>query len=309
MAVAGTLIVLGALAWILTGGRDVAVVPAAPIPPSTPPVATPSRAPASADAGVTRPASAGSQPRISNRDELAAVLAARGLDADRLIAGYQDWRASHGYLDADALTRVTGETPPAEAYATLDSSTLKALADSGELGAIQAYAASSRSRDPSTALEYFGRATRLGSAAAMGEVASIYADQPTELRRPDPEKDLRQNSLAWTLAAIRQYGPAVATPSGLGLAEDLARSPDNGFLVAACGKSLAILADLSAATAGKNNTSLPPVFLAERNLYDRLPCRDTPAPVTPPRALEGCASSPAIGGDGRPVDLWICPGN
>ena len=307
MAVAGTLIVLGGLAWLLTGGREVAVVPAAPIARSTPTVAAPSRGAASA--GAIRPASAGSPPRISNRNELAAVLTARGLDADRLIADYQDWRTSHGYLDTDALTRVAGETPPAEAYAAMDGSTQKALADSGDLGAIQAYAASSRPRDPSTALEYFARAARLGSAAAMGEVASIYADQPAELRRPDPAKDLRQDSLAWTLAAIRQYGPVVAAPAGLGLAEELARLPDNGLLVAACGKSLAILADLSAATTGKNNTSLPPVFLAEKNLYDRLPCRDTPAPVTPPRSLEGCASSPAIGGDGRPVELWICPGN
>ena len=79
--------------------------------------------------------------------------------------------------------------------------------------------------------------------------------------------------------------------------------------MAVCGQSLAILASLSAATAGKDSAALPPVFVTEKNLYDRLPCRDTPAPVTPPRALEACTSSPAIGSNDQPVELWICPEN
>ena len=311
LAVAGSLIILGSLVWFLTGGREVAMLPTAPTAPSTTTVVTPSIAPApdAVAARETRPASADTRPRISNRAELAAVLTARGLDAEKLIASYQDWRVSHGYLGTDDLTLAAGQAVPAEAYTAMDRSTQKALADSGDLGAIQAYAASSRARDPFTALDFYARASKSGSAAAMGEVASIYADQPIELRNANPQRDLRQDALAWTLASIRQYGPAVATPGGLALAEDLARSADNTLLIASCGQSLAILADLSAATAGKDNGAMPPVFLAEKNLYDRLPCRDTPAPVTPPRALEVCTSSPAIDSGGRPVELWICPGN
>jgi hypothetical protein len=89
--------------------------------------------------------------------------------------------------------------------------------------------------------------------------------------------------------------------------ERLGRSPDKAMLTGICGQSLGILGALSAATSGKDTSTLPPVFITEKGLYDRLPCRDTPAPITPPRALGACAASPAIGNNNQPVELWICP--
>jgi TPR repeat protein len=208
----------------------------------------------------------------------------------------------------------------------MDRATQKSLADSGDLGAMQAYAAGSLPGDPVTAVEYFGRAAAMGSAAAMAEVADVLADigdqvpggpgnDPTfpgrllALRGGDPNRDLRPDAVAWVLAAIRQHGPIVAAPASLALVQELERNPDNTVLAAVCGRSLAILADLSAANAGRDTASLPPAFVAEKDLYDRLPCRDTPAPVMPPRALERCTSSPAVGSNNQPVELWICEGN
>jgi hypothetical protein len=208
----------------------------------------------------------------------------------------------------------------------MDRDTQKSLADSGDLGAIQAYAAGSLPGDPFTALKYYGRASELGSAAAMAEVASILADlgdpQPgagqndpsfaervLALRGGNPDRDLRLDAMAWTLASIRQYGPIVATDANLALVEDLEGGSDGVITATVCGQSLAILANLSAATAGKDTGTLPPVFVTEKGLYDRLPCQDTPAPVTQPRALAACSSSPAAGSNNQPVELWICPAN
>lgn len=277
---------------------------------------------------VAAPASApppvpGAPPRISTRDEFVQALKASGLDGEKALAAYRDWRVARGYLGAEALTGVTAEDAPSQLYAAMDRTTQKSLADSGDLGAIQAYAAGSLPGDPFTAVEYYGRASRQGSAAAMEAIASIladiggmdmgdvmndrpFADKLLELRGGDPDRDLRQDAVAWTLAAIRLHGPIVATPANLELVEGLGRSPDKAFLTAICGRSLAILADLSAAGAGRTSGSLPPAFLAEKNLYERLPCRDTPAPVMPPRDLERCASSPAVGSSNQPVELWIC---
>lgn len=254
------------------------------------------------------------------------ALNARGLDAEKLIAGYLNWRVAHGFLGTDPLAGITADNAPSQIYAAMDRSTQKDLADSGDLGAIQAYAAGSLPGDPFAALKYYGSASELGSAAAMAEVAGIladlgdlqpgtgqndrpFADKLLALRGGNPARDLRQDAVAWTLASIRQYGPMVATPANMALVGDLESNPDRTITTAICGQSLAILASLSAATAGTNAATLPPVFVTEKDLYDRLPCGDTPAPVTPPRALEACTSSPATGNNNQPVELWICPEN
>jgi TPR repeat protein len=198
----------------------------------------------------------------------------------------------------------------------MDRATLKSLAAGGDLGAIQAYAAGSLPDDPLTAMEYYGQASRLGSVAAMGEIARILTafgqpgatDPLRPLRDGEPDRDLRPDAVAWTLAAIRQYGPLAVTPDALEKVDDLVVNPNDTAVITTCGRSLAILADLSAAGAGRNSSTLPPVFLAERDLYARLPCGNTPAPVMPPRALQDCAASPAVGGAGQPIELWICEG-
>jgi hypothetical protein len=329
LVVTALLVALGTLAWLLTAGRDApepgpatATVPAAqpmtlPPAPAAQPAATPGSKPA---------ASAGAPPRISTREEFIRALDASGRNGEKLLAAYREWRIARGYLGADPLTGVTPEGAPSQVYAAMDRATQKSLADSGDLGAVQAYAAGSLPGDPVTAVEYYGRAAEMGSAAAMGELARVLADieaqnpggpgnDPTfpqrllALRGGDPNRDLRLDAAAWTLAAIRQYGPVVATPASLALTRDLERNPDPAAMATVCGRSLAILADLSAAGAGRGSPALPPVFVAEKEIYERLPCRDTPAPVMPPRALESCNSSPATGSAGQPVVLWVCGEN
>ncbi len=335
LVVAAGLFALGSLVWLLTTGRDrpapvpdsaTVQEPARPAP--TPELATtPARdvqlpgAPAGA-----RGATTSGPPRISTSDEFIRALDARGLDGGKLLAAYRDWRVARGYLGADPLAGVSAENAPSQVYAAMDRATQKSLADSGDLGAIQAYAAGSLPGDPVTAAEYFGRAAEMGSAAAMVEMAGVLAnieaqnpggpgDDPSfpqrllALRGGDPNRDLRLDAVAWTLAAIRQHGPIVATPASLALTRELERNPDRAALTTACGKSLAILADLSAASAGRDTSALPPAFLAEKDLYERLPCRETPAPVMPPRALGGCTASPAVGSTNQPMELWICEEN
>lgn len=323
LLVSAGLFALGILIWLLTAERDppaeAALPPGVPVAtaPAPFPVEPASRPPAQA-------APAGPLPRVANRDDLAKVLKARGLDPDKLIAGYQQWRVARGFLGADPLAGITAGNAPAQVYATMDRATLKSLADSGDLGALQAYAAGSLPGDPFTAIEYYGRASELGSAAAMAGVAGAladlgalsmadvqndrpFADRLLAVRGGDPNRDLRRDAVAWTLASIRQYGPILATAANLELVQGWGRSTDQALLTAICGQSLAILADLTAASAGRDAAALPPVFVTQKGLYDRLPCGDTPAPVTPPRALAACTSSPAIGSNNEPVELWICP--
>ena len=326
LAVAGVLFALGVIAWLLATDSTAPVAPATAIAPQVP------AAPATVGAEPAPLPVAGAAPtpapaplvNVSNRDELIRALNARGLDGETLLAGYQEWRVAHGFLDADVLAGVSAEDAPAQVYATMTRDTQKSLADSGELGAIQAYAAGSLPGDPFTAVEYYGRASKLGSAAAMGEISAILAaiggfdpgsapndrtaaDKLLALRGGDAGRDLGKDAAAWTLASIRQYGPMLASPRDLAQLEELGRNPDKNAITITCGRSLAILADLSAAASGRSSASLPPVFVAGKNLYERLPCQDTPAPVMPPRALAACSASPARNGAGQPVDLWICP--
>ncbi len=326
LLVAGVLIAFGVLVWLITTPPQDPVTPVeapgTPVNPSVDPakpqpLKSPPAAPNGSAATVT-------PPRVTTRDEFAQVLRARGLDADRLIARYQDWRAARGFLGADLLTGITPEDSLSSVYTAMDRTTQKSLADSGDLGAIQAYAAGSLPGDPFTAIDYYRRASEMGSAAAMAGLAGVLADigaraisapdgdqafanKLLTLRGGDPARDLRRDAAAWTLASIRQYGPAVATPTDLDIVERLGSSPDTAMVAAICGQSLAILAVLSAATSEKDSSALPPAFITEKGLYDRLPCRDTPAPVTPPRALEACTASPAIDRNSQPVELWICP--
>jgi len=299
LVVAAALFALGIFVWLFTTGREDAapVEPAVAVRVGSSPEpaaeARPSGTPARSAA-----ATPGSPPRISTRDEFIQALEARGRDGEKLLAAYQDWRVSRGYLGADPLTGITAENAPFQVYAAMDRTTLKSLADSGDLGAIQAYAAGSLPADSDTALDYFGRASELGSAVAMVEIASILGGGA------GPVEDPRSDAMAWTLAAIRLHGPIVATPDTLSLVETPGGDP--AALAVVCARSLAIFADLSATSEGQNNGTLPPVFLAEKDLYGRLPCRDTPAPVMPPRALERCTASPALDSNNRPVELWIC---
>ena len=325
-AVAAVLFALGVITWLLATDGPAPVAPATAIAPQAPAASAPTGAELAPPpaAGVAPTPAPATLVDVSNRDELIRDLNARGQDGEKLLAGYQEWRVAHGFFDADLLGGVSAEDAPAQVYAAMTRDTQKTLADSGDLGAIQAYAAGSLPEDPFTAIDYYSRASKLGSAAALEEISAILAalgsfdagsapndrlgaEKLLALRGGDPSRDLRKDAVAWSLASIRQYGPMLASPRSMALIEELGRNPDKDQITITCGRSLAILADLSAATSGRHSGSLPPVFVTEKGLYDRLPCQDTPAPVMPPRALAACAASPARNAAGQLVDLWICP--
>ena len=152
----------------------------------------------------------------------------------------------------------------------MDRPTQKALADSGDLGAIQAYAAGSLPEDPFTALKYYGRASELGSAAALGEIASHPGGAWTTCSRRWAGRRVLCRRACWRFVAATRTGNCGRTPSpghwrrsgstgpslqlrdSLALVEGLAAQWDSGVLTAVCGQSLAILAKLSAATAGRD---------------------------------------------------------
>ncbi|MEZ5564144.1 MAG: COX15/CtaA family protein [Gammaproteobacteria bacterium] len=254
--------------------------------------------------------------QLARRSALVSALARNGLDAERAIARYLAWRAAHGFTGPDPLTALRGEGP-VDVYTSMDQATLKLLADGGDRGAMQAYADSIKITNPNMALSYYAGASRLGSVAAAGRIADLLGMSDSLAASPGwTGRDPRQESLAWTLASIRQYGPMAVTPAGLARVEGLVYSKNQSRQLAVCGQSLAILADqvaaqgstLAGSPSGVSGASdLPPFFVTERNLYERLPCRDTVAPVTPPRALEGCTANAAVDTAKEPVDLWICP--
>lgn len=307
LAAAGALIALGALVWVLMAGQEAPATRqasvAAPGDSAPAPVPVPEAQPVPAPISPA-PAATGTPPRIATRDDFIQALTARGLDGEQMVAAYRDWRVARGYLGADPLAGIPLDSAPSQVYATMDRATLKLLADAGDLGAMQAYAAGSLPADADAAVEYYARASRLGSAAAMTEIARLLEQGAGR------DRDTRADGMAWMLAAIRLHGPIVATPDSLMLFAGLGPESDPAMLAIVCGRSLAILADLSAASGGPGGSqgsgSLPPAFLAEQDLYDRLPCRDTPVPVMPPRALERCTRSPAVGGSSQPLDLWVC---
>jgi hypothetical protein len=326
MVVAGLLLV-AALAWLRPWQQAGTApdVPPAALPPAPAPMAMPAPLPA-APARATGPKVPTGEVRLGGRDDLAALIKARGLDPDQSIAALQAWRESRGFFGADALN-LTGLVPGntrSEYYANLDLATLRALADGGELGAVQALADRSLESDPVGAIEGYRRAAGLGSAAAMlaisstlrslaqfptaeGQLDEPLAGQLRKLRGNEPGRDLRTDALAWSLAAVRQHGPAVADRSTLAWIEATTRTLPADTVTRACGQSLAIMADLAAS--GTPGGDLPPVFSTEANVYDRLPCGDSPVPVSAPAGLGRCESLPARDPFGQPVAVWTCRGN
>ena len=263
---------------------------------------------------------------MRGRDDLAALLKARGLDPDRAIADLQAWRERRGFLGPDPmnLTGLAQGQSRGEYYATLDPATLANLAASGDVGALQTLAGSRLQKDPAGAIEDYSRAAELGSAASMLAISSTMralaqfpadgvgveeklAAQLRRLRGGDQSRDLRGDALAWSLAAVRQYGPAVIDRSTLAWIETSARDLPADTVTRACGQSLAIMADLTARGAPAGD--LPPVFSTEQGLYDRLPCGKSPVPISPPTDIEQCESSEARDLFGQPVSVWTCRGN
>jgi hypothetical protein len=319
------LLVVAAVAWfqpwraadpppVVPAPAPVAGSPAAPAPgaPATPPPVAPGTP---ADATPVR---------IASRADLAALLAARGLDPDRALADLAAWRERLGFLGPDELTGVTAADARSLYYANLDDATLRGLAGSGDVAAVQTLASRNLPANAGAAIDGYADAAAAGSAAAMlaaSEVLRSLAQLPADgvgiepklaaellrLRRGDATRDLRADALAWTLAAVRQYGPGAIDQGTLRWIEVQSEQLAPETVATACGQSLALFADLNAR--GAPREPLPAAFYSEANVYGRLPCQDSAAPVAPPAELARCGETRTRNQFGQDFAVWTCPTN
>jgi hypothetical protein len=326
--VAGSALVLAGALWLLwpagtpTGSNE---RPIAPVPTAGDPADG-----AGPAATVPTPAAAapGKPPRVDSRAALATILESRQLDPDRAINGWQTWRAARGFFDPNELAGTGPENATAELYAGMDDLTLEQRAAAGELGALQEQAARLESVDSIGALGKYMAAAQQGSAAAMFGasrallgVAAMQAEDNSgdpelaetlrDWRNMDGSTDIRQEALAWALAAVRTDGAAVLEGSRLRQIEALAAELDEEQLRMACAESLAYFGGYRglAGNSGIGRGRPPPVFITAPGVYGRLPCRDTAAPITPPPRMQRCESMPAADGRGQRVEVWVCPEN
>lgn len=265
-------------------------------------------------------------PWVRTRAELAAVLAAHGLRPDPPIDALRRWRIARGFVGPDPLVDDRDTHSAMQDYEALDPATLRGLADGGDMVALQIMAARAGDTDAMTALTLFARAAEHGSTWSMFQVGRILNDfsqltpaerqanarvdkQLLDMQGGKRDQDVRELALAWGLAAIRQDGPAATDTDDMEWLEAAAGALRPDRLAAACDHSLAVFAEITAARRSADDPSLPPVFLAPAELYDRLPCADAVAPVSPPPEIARCRKQPVSGDGGRAMDLWICPQN
>jgi hypothetical protein len=318
---------ISALAWFQPWRAAPVPPPAAPAPAAPAAPAVPATDPAP-PAATNRPAVPVGQPAgpvpIGSMAELAALLEARGLRPDDAIAAYREWREALGFIGPDDLTGVIAGESRLDYYRNLDTATLRNLASGGDAVAAQLVADLQLDDNVFGAIRGYREAAGLGSAQAMLAVASTLrglAQFPADgvgidpklaaglldLRRGDPGRDLRADAMAWALAAARQYGPAAVDQSTFRWLEVQAEQLPAETVALACGQSLAIMAELNAQ--GAPRSSLPPVLTGEADFYARLPCGDSPVPVTPPPELARCETIAARNRFGQPFAVWTCPGN
>lgn len=283
----------------------------------TPPPAARPSLPASEPAAVPPPAEsptkAAELPRapLDTRSDLATALRAQGIEPATAIGAFRAWRRRHGFFEPDARLGVTAETAEANAYAALDDGQLQILARSDDVGALQALGDRVAATDPATAVGFYSRAAYAGSAWAMLQVSRLAQSgsaSPGALAqrlRGNPNADLREDALAWTLAAARRFGPAALENADLERSRQLVADLGTEGTTRACARSLAILAELSARATGQPDFA-PSMMLSPANVLESLPCRDTPAPVTVPTLYAACSARLASAGDSA-VTVWTCP--
>jgi hypothetical protein len=277
-------------------------------------VAAPGFAPSSAPASL----------QLEDWAQLEAWMTANGWDARFLTERYRAWLALRGFSDQDVFAKAGDRANPSQ-YARLDEATLGELVRSGDLLAIQEDAARAASVDSVLGLQKYGTAVRAGSATAIFAVADIIEslsgvraedthDNPDfgamleGIRGDDPESDLREQALAWSLAVVRRDGPAALDGERLDRIGAIARQISPERLDAVCRQSIDLADDISnylpQESAGRDG---PPLFVGPPDLYARLPCRSSPTPLEPPLGISGCQRFPAIGSRGKPVEIWRCP--
>jgi hypothetical protein len=266
--------------------------------------------------------------RIADHAGLRTALAERGIAPDVPLQGWRDWLAQRGFYGELPLLGIDAERARERFYDHLEPAALDKLAAQSDLGALHRLAAQRRLSDPPAAVRLYRQAVDRGSTAAMLELSALYdtlarmSDDDWPGERPDPAmldlldgdgpaRDLREESLAWLLAALRDGGEALADPDRLAWARGMAAALEPTRRNAACSRSLNLFLTASVARRAAGlppvRSAPPPLFVAVADLTRDDPCAGTTAPLEPVLDLADCAAEPALDARGRELRLWVCP--
>lgn len=265
-------------------------------------------------------------PRLANHPDLHEFLAARGLDGHKLLVESAHWRQARGFLGGDRLLGVTEDSAPSRAYQSIDTLVLNSMSDNGDLAATQTLAARTLPNDPFAALDLYMTAAEQGSIYAMLQIGSLretlgdraldrfksdpdYLRKVGELRGDDSNQTLQMEAFAYIAAAVRDAGATIVDDDLLGWLRRMEREIPSAQRAAACELSERIFLKFGAARRGRGlaplTTTPPPVFIAIRNLDEKIPCRTTSHPIYSLIDLSRCSVRP-VETDRGDADLYIC---
>lgn len=252
--------------------------------------------------------------RVNSEEDYLLVLETLGTSPEDIEA----WARTRGFPPA-TFTAVAG-MPLEQPYRRYDEATLRGLAETGDLWAMQFLAADLARTRPIEALEWYRAAALNGSVFAARELGGLYhdidralatgrTDRWDELTREAAgamaraEAPLEATALAWLLAAEAQ---GALPPGSVALTQANFREPSD-LVVEACARAAGILADLDAqrtAAGIQAPARRPPPFSVE------LPAEET-AGYCPPDILarpdySGCSTIRMVSATGA-VTAHRCP--
>lgn len=264
---------------------------------------------------------------VGGRSDLLAILAGRGIDAQRAIAESIDWRQARGFLDSDRVFGVAGDDAPGRIYETLEFATLESMSEGGDLAATQTLAARILLEDPFASLELYSIAANQGSVFAMLKIGALretfanialdtyradpaYLGKLSELRGKNSRGSLKMEAFAYVAAAIRDGGIAIVDQDLLNWIQRMARELPPAELAPACELSANLFLKISAARRRRGlsqiTTEPPPVFFGIPNLQEQLPCQSTGHSIIWLLDLSRCSVIQVDHADGETPDLYIC---
>ena len=273
-----------------------------------------------ADAGI------GATTRL-DYPRLLMLLDASGVDGEAAVTVARRWLQERGFLGANEPLGIGAADAPVFYYESLDSQTLESMAQNDDMGALQTLAARSLVVDPFAATDLYTRAAAVGSEFAMLQLGSLfesfssiaaanvtvdpeYARNLRRLRASRHDRDLREDALAFALAAIRGGDLPIVQPEILDWVNRMADELEPQQLSDACQRSARIFFEMSAVRRSRGQLRLsprpPPVFITVPDLGANLPCGRTPSPVDPVLDTSGCRVQ-LVQDRSRELELYICP--
>jgi len=273
---------------------------------------------------IEQPDSESSGPIISTLDELKTLLQDSSINPDMALANYADWGEQRGFYGANRLLFSPAEAP--QRLATITEGQLQSMSQAGDLSASQELARRNLFTNTGTAANYYQKAARQGSTAALIRLGSLLAtisklkeledtasqtqNDLAALAAAELDQDLMQTAFAVTLVAVRDGGPPVIDPSLLDWLTSTAEQLSPQQLQRACAYSETLLLDIAGQRLKWNKPAIaaqPPLFFfSVPNLSKRLPCSGTLHPIEVLMDLDSCATIPILNATNEPLNLQIC---